>query len=341
MATPRALALACLLQAGSALFADQGCFVKPEWTVDLAWPETRISVWSSPGHTSRIFELQVHFKNTLKSYDRLIITPQQIKLERTRDIMLQEPLLFDFEASSGEGWREYVFSAREDYALTSVRHKKTISMNTTKDLHPGSVSVKGSNVTLNCQSRVRVWRVTAEPVTVPLDGSGRYSLSVFSNQDISPTFTLDKERIPLSWARPGLVAGNDTGQALPRFLQHNMTLSCSQEGNTKSVCSVKTEASGFQLYQNKYPRFLGVEGRAGDDFFLLLLQDEAQILPCSSHGFAIATYVLVAALVLVILGTGIIACRLVISKKNDRKWKPRDTENAAEERKLLSSDNSV
>ncbi|ROT78967.1 hypothetical protein C7M84_002307 [Penaeus vannamei] len=68
---------------------------------------------------------------------------------------------------------------------------------------------------------VRVWHVAADLVTVPLDASGSSSLSVFSNQEVSPTFTLGKERIPLSWVRPGLVAGNHSGRALPHFVQHN------------------------------------------------------------------------------------------------------------------------
>lgn len=52
-------------------------------------------------------------------------------------------------------------------------------------------------------------------------------------------------------------------------------------------------------------------------------------------------YVLVAVLILVILGGGILAYCLVISKKNDWKWKSRDVENSAEELRPLNPNCSV
>lgn len=52
-------------------------------------------------------------------------------------------LLFDFEDSSGEGWREYMFSVREDYALTRLPQKDHLD-ECHGSFDTSSVSVKGS-----------------------------------------------------------------------------------------------------------------------------------------------------------------------------------------------------
>ncbi|XP_042886287.1 uncharacterized protein LOC122262347 [Penaeus japonicus] len=333
-----ALALFCILRAGQALFIDQGCIVKQEWKEEqLTWPDTHIGVWSPPGHTSIVFELTVNFENNVKSYDTLAITSQEIKLVKTRVIQQQDPLVFDFESFPGDGWREYVFSAKGDYSFTSAKDKRVILRNNdTGNYKPSSVTVVGSNVTLNCLSRARAWAVASVPVTIPLGGSEKHFLGVYSDQDISPTLTLDKERIPLTWNHSGLFVGAAGGRALPAFVQHNLTLSCSHEGKSKAVCYVETEMNNIQLNLNKFPRHLQVEGRAGNDFYLLLHQVEAESPLYACRKYAITTYVLITLLVLLVIG--ILVYWVLISKK--KQLRERDAENPPEELRPLNPDNS-
>ncbi|XP_042874799.1 uncharacterized protein LOC122254976 [Penaeus japonicus] len=270
------LVLSCVLKAVLSLYIDQGCSVKSEWREHLAWIDTHVSAWKPLDHKTDILELKVISKASdslgKHTYDKVVVTSEEVTLTVMR-MYDKTSMTYSFPQLSGEGWRDYIFSINSNYVFTSVADDASITLNVTRDLEPDYILVKGSNITLNCLSEVRIWNATGSPVFIPMSGSEQHSLSIFSKQEVIPTLRLNTATARLSYNASGITLTDEESvqRALPAFTQHNLTLDCSYGVHAAPMCVVgANNMSEKRLFMNELPRSLEITGREKDNFYILL-----------------------------------------------------------------------
>ncbi|XP_042886286.1 uncharacterized protein LOC122262345 [Penaeus japonicus] len=170
------LALGLTLRTAEALYIEPGCVVRSHSEADLSWPDIHISVWI-PGAETTALDLTVIFKGhgVLETKDKITINSTEI-IQRMKRKMNIEDVFHQFQQDYREGWKDYKFSIK-DYSIISLADNRSVSLKVSEDHEPSHVKVSGSNVTINCFSEYRVWKVTMTPLIVPLDGRSDEFLS--------------------------------------------------------------------------------------------------------------------------------------------------------------------
>ncbi|XP_042229693.1 uncharacterized protein LOC121871447 [Homarus americanus] len=271
-----ALLLGFTLRVTSALYVDPGCVVKSEWKSDWLWSDAHLTAWVPPGHNSAVFTLLISLGEDgfPVTYDNITLTVSGVEFWPVR-YGEGTKVKQGFADPLGSGWQEFGFTATSRYELQFFNLNKNIPLNTTVNLPVKSIELTGSNITLNCPKKMLVWAVKNKPAVVPLDCKEDHWLSIFSSSRVSPSLTLGERKVKLGWINNGLTTVGGSNIPLPAFTQHYITLTC---GNTSGImCDIKfgeTRTYSESLKQSEWPGSVMVEGRSGDDFFLLLhLQD--------------------------------------------------------------------
>nr|XP_045597485.1 uncharacterized protein LOC123757649 [Procambarus clarkii] len=275
----------CVVGGSTALNIDQGCIVRSSVTSEWRWSEAHISVWSPSGsHDHTILTIQVNLGDGYpENYDTITFTTNNISFTRISAHIYKESTTRALPAAVRPGWQELIFRVTTQYEVVSPAINTTFNNTRSQHLPIRSIKFTGSNLTLDCHEKVRVWRVDGKPVVVPLDSSLHHWITTYAKTESSPRLTLGERTINLGWDHNSLTTLGRNTAPLPPFTQHVFTLSC---GTDRVIyCDVmlgETRSSTERLIQSQLPGGLLVE-RSSDKAFYFLLHQEDPFPPAPIH----------------------------------------------------------
>lgn len=251
---------------GQCFYSEEGCEVKSEWTTDFKVFDTYISAWVPFGEDSAvIMEIEIEFEN---KEPPLIISVYQEGLTFNND----EIDLTWF--SIADGWAEFLLTIDSNYNLKYL-NKETDLLHGPVDYVPKSFLIRGSNITLYCPSKLRRWTISEDLVTIPLAGVEEHRITLMSKKEFSPTIILEGRDRKLGWSSGHLTMIPSKTHPLPPFQQHHLNFSCQTHRDT--VCTMKfgKEIEDSEILRlAEMPTSVSVKGSPGDNFFVLLHQDD-------------------------------------------------------------------
>lgn len=274
-----------VLGTGQSFYAEEGCEVKSEWTIDFTLPDTYISVWVPSGEGSTtIMKIEIEFEDkiSLIIVDIISVYHDGIKFIKVRKGK-PEVKQNETSISIADGWADFLLSVDSDYNLMYL-NKETDVLNGTVDYPPKSFLITGSNVTLYCPSKLRRWTISENLVSIPLDGVEKHWLTFYSTKEFLPTIILEGRNFKLGWNSSHLTTIPNEAKPLPPFVQHNVTFTCQK--HQKTVCTMKfgeEREEAERMHFRDLPMSVSIKGNPGDDFFVFLHQDDP-ILPLSTVG---------------------------------------------------------
>ncbi|XP_042888835.1 uncharacterized protein LOC122264157 isoform X2 [Penaeus japonicus] len=171
------------------------------------------------------------------------------------------------------GWQEFRVTSDSRFTVWAAGVDEPL-VDVEDEVGAEKIDIKGSNVTVNCREPLTVWNVSDVGETaVPLEGPGRYNLTVFSRSPSLPVLRLGAQRRVLSWDPKGSTITTFTTepQALPGFIQHNFTVDCSQAENHFS-CGLLAGQNDTLVGSVSLPHeiySLSFHGRNGEHFIVI------------------------------------------------------------------------